>query len=181
MTSASWTSRTEVIRCVMLFDADFAIRAGPAENEGAKHVLTITNRHRNLMLKCKSERRVEDWKRALLQVVTTAGRIWLQPHRFNSFAPERESVFAQWYVDGKTYMEDVANMLEAAKEEILIADWWLSPEIYMKRPALAGTTWRLDEILKRKAKLGVKVYVLLYKEVEMALGINSGIYTQIKR
>lgn len=29
------------------------------------------------------------------------------------------------YVNGKTYMEDVANALEEAKEEIFITDWWL--------------------------------------------------------
>lgn len=28
------------------------------------------------------------------------------------------------YVNGKTYMEDVADALEAAKEEIFITDWW---------------------------------------------------------
>lgn len=47
----------------------------------------------------------------------------------------------------------------------------------MKRPALAGTYWRLDQILKRKAEQGVRVFVLLYKEMEMALGLNS-IYTK---
>lgn len=28
------------------------------------------------------------------------------------------------YVNGKTYMEDVASALEEAKEEIFITDWW---------------------------------------------------------
>ncbi|KRX46040.1 Phospholipase D1 [Trichinella murrelli] len=65
------------------------------------------------------------------------------------------------FVDGKSYMENLANMLELAKEQIFITGWWLSPEIYLKRPAAAGRRWRLDEILKRKA------------EVELALGINS--------
>lgn len=27
-------------------------------------------------------------------------------------------------MNGKTYMEDVANALEEAKEEIFITDWW---------------------------------------------------------
>ncbi|GAA6080166.1 phospholipase D2, partial [Tachysurus ichikawai] len=66
----------------------------------------------------------------------------------------------------------MADALEKAKEEIFITDWWLSPEVYLKRPA-KGTYWRLDQILKRKAEQGVKVCVLLYKEVELALGINS--------
>lgn len=33
-------------------------------------------------------------------------------------------VFLCRYVNGKTYMEDVANALEEAKEEIFITDWW---------------------------------------------------------
>lgn len=76
-------------------------------------------------------------------------------------------------------MEHVANMLELAKEEILITDWWLSPEVYLKRPMVEGNRWRLDEVLKRKASHGVRVFILLYKEVEMALGIKSGYSKQI--
>ncbi|KAF6719590.1 Phospholipase D1 [Oryzias melastigma] len=78
------------------------------------------------------------------------------------------------YVNGKTYMEDVADALEEAKEEIFITDWWLSPEIFLKRPVVEGNRWRLDCILKRKAEQGVRIFVMLYKEVELALGINSG-------
>ena len=33
--------------------------------------------------------------------------------------------------------------------------------------------YRLDRILNKKAKEGVKIFILLYKEFEMALGINS--------
>ncbi|KAG2462471.1 PLD1 Phospholipase, partial [Polypterus senegalus] len=77
------------------------------------------------------------------------------------------------YVNAKGYMEDVASALEEAKEEIFITDWWLSPEIFLKRPVVEGNYWRLDYILKRKAQQGVKIFVMLYKEVELALGINS--------
>lgn len=90
-----------------------------------------------------------------------------------SYAPVRMSVQASWFVDGASYMSAVADALEAATEEIYIADWWLSPEIYMKRPAIDGDYWRLDYILKRKASQGVKIFILLYKELEIALGINS--------
>ncbi|KAG7172899.1 Phospholipase D2-like [Homarus americanus] len=66
------------------------------------------------------------------------------------------------YVDGARYMWDVADMLEAAKEEIFITDWWMSPQIYLKRPDITGCKWS-----------GVRVFILLYKEVELALGISS--------
>uniref|UniRef100_A0A8C9VND7 Phospholipase n=1 Tax=Scleropages formosus TaxID=113540 RepID=A0A8C9VND7_SCLFO len=88
-------------------------------------------------------------------------------------APQSQRLFCCRYVNGKTYMEDVADALEAAKEEIFITDWWLSPEIFLKRPVVEGNRWRLDCVLKRKAQQGVKIFVMLYKEVELALGINS--------
>ena len=38
-----------------------------------------------------------------------------------------------WLWTPKDYMSAVADALLEAKEEIFIADWWLTPEIYMKR------------------------------------------------
>jgi len=36
----------------------------------------------------------------------------------------------------------------------------------MRRPAYYNQEWRLDQILKRKAEEGVKIYVIVYREVE---------------
>lgn len=94
-------------------------------------------------------------------------------------------------------------LMRIPSEQMLIVASFLrlSPEVFLKRPA-TDNYWRLDEILKRKAvtspsfvffaslsapivlplferllhflqEQGVKVCVLLYKEVGMALGINS--------
>lgn len=76
-------------------------------------------------------------------------------------------------------MDQVAMMLDLAKEEIFITDWFLSPELYLRRPPSKGSKWQLMEILNRKAKQGVHVFVLLYKEVEMVLGIGSGRAKQV--
>lgn len=46
-----------------------------------------------------------------------------------------------------------------------LKDWWLTPELYLRRPATHNFEWRLDRILKRKAEQGVRVYVVVYKEV----------------
>lgn len=62
----------------------------------------------------------------------------------------RSSVKASSFIDGGGYLSAVGDCLEAAKEEIYITDWWLSPEIYLKRP-ITGEYWRLDQILLRKA------------------------------
>lgn len=58
-------------------------------------------------------------------------------------------------------MACVADALERAQEEIYITDWWLSPEIYMKRPAVDGFYWRLDRILKRKA-VSIFLYLIAF-------------------
>lgn len=49
------------------------------------------------------------------------------------------------------YMSAVAEAIENATEEIYITDWWLSPEIYLKRRILNSEYWRLDKVLQRKA------------------------------
>lgn len=94
-------------------------------------------------------------------------------HRFQSFAPERPGNNIKWYVDGRDYCWAVSIALERATETIYIADWWLSPELFMRRPAYYNQEWRLDQILKRKAEAGVKIYVIVYREVEAALTCNS--------
>lgn len=66
-------------------------------------------------------------------------------------------------MDGADYMSAVADALENAKEEIFIADWWLSPEIHMKRPMLNGDYWRLDKILQRKAVSTFETYFANFK------------------
>ena len=53
-------------------------------------------------------------------------------------------------IDGASYMAAVADAMEAARHEIFITDWWISPEIYLKRPYF-NDYWRLDVLLKRKA------------------------------
>ncbi|KAM7369580.1 hypothetical protein PAMP_010897 [Pampus punctatissimus] len=93
-----------------------------------------------------SYRHARWWGQAIEGFVQKYGSAFLTDHRFGSFAREEENIPAKW----------------------------LSPEIFLKRPVVEGNRWRLDCILKRKAQQGVRIFVMLYKEVELALGINSG-------
>ena len=52
-------------------------------------------------------------------------------------------------------------------------DWWLTPELYLRRPPAYNEQWRLDRVLKRKAEQGVKVYVIVYKEVTQTMSMSS--------
>lgn len=73
------------------------------------------------------------------------------PNPNHSFAPIRNNITASWFVDGASYMSAVADTIENAKEEVFITDWWLSPEIYLKRPAIVADYWQLNKLLERKA------------------------------
>ncbi|KAJ8010791.1 hypothetical protein DPEC_G00078810 [Dallia pectoralis] len=160
------------ISFVLLVDKEFSIKMDYKDTE-TKHGLRINTLSRSLVLKCNSYRQARWWGQAIEAFVQKHGSAFLTDHRFGSFAHPKHNIPAKWYVNGKTFMEDVANALEAAEEEIFITDWWLSPEIFMKRPVVEGNRWRLDHILRRKAQNGVRIFVMLYKEVELALGINS--------
>lgn len=161
-----------VISDVMLMDKDFKVECG-MKVTGATHGLMISNLNRHLLVKCWTSRKAKEWAEQIETVKKKYATDFTKTNRFHSFAPIREESYAQWFVDSASYFDAVAEALDKAKEEIYITDWWLSPEIYMKRPILHGNYWRLDNILARKADQGVKVFILLYKEIEAALGIKS--------
>lgn len=94
-------------------------------------------------------------------------------HRFESFAPERDGNKIKWYIDGRDYYHALSMSLERAQESIFICDWWLSPELFLRRPPSKNKYWRLDQVLKRRAEAGVKIYIIVYKEVAAAVTCNS--------
>jgi len=94
-------------------------------------------------------------------------------HRFQSFAPQREGNDAKWYVDACGYMYAVSEALERARESIWILDWWLSPELYLRRPPAKNEQYRIDKLLFNAAHRGVQVNIIVYKEVTQALTLSS--------
>ncbi|KAL7628012.1 hypothetical protein AAE478_002208 [Parahypoxylon ruwenzoriense] len=93
-------------------------------------------------------------------------------YRFQSFAPET-SGDVKWYVDGASYFHAVSMALEEARESIFILDWWLSPELYLRRPPSRNERYRLDNMLRDAAERGVEIRVIVYKEVTQALTLDS--------
>ncbi|XP_053315348.1 phospholipase D1 isoform X1 [Spea bombifrons] len=163
---------TGAISFVLLVDKEFSIKIGKKDTE-TQYGLRIDNLSRSLILKCNSYRHTRWWGQAIEEFVGKHGKNFLKEHRFGSYAAIQNNTLSKWYVNAKGYFHDVADAMEAAKEEIFITDWWLSPEIFLKRPVVEGNRWRLDCVLRRKAQQGVKIFIMLYKEVELALGINS--------
>lgn len=62
-----------------------------------------------------------------------------------------------------------SNRPTEARQSIYILDWWLSPELYLRRPPSRNEQYRLDNMLKAAAERGVQVNIIVYKEVPQAL------------
>ena len=90
-------------------------------------------------------------------------------NRFSSSFPQQQGNKAKWFVDGCSYMWAVSVALEEARESIWILDWWLSPELYLRRPPSANEEYRVDRMLIAAAERGVKVNIIVYKEVASIL------------
>ena len=135
------------------------------------HSLRVQNYERNLHLLARSERQLHQFEDSIKYMSESTP--WGKPNRFDSFAPVRSGVFAQWLVDGRDYMWNVSRAISMAKDVIHIHDWWLSPELYMRRPAAISQKWRLDRLLQRKACEGVKIFVIVYRNIESAIPIDS--------
>ncbi|ESO83442.1 hypothetical protein LOTGIDRAFT_222671 [Lottia gigantea] len=166
------------VRDVLLMDSHFNVECG-SNATGSQDGVSIGNLQRNLIVKCWTARKAQEFTERIRIKGQTTASDFTKKNRFKAFAPMRENSYAHWFVDAGSYFEAVAESLEKAREEIFITDWWLSPEIYLKRPMTEGDKWRLDVILKRKADAGVKIYIMLYKEVTVALNIDSA-YSKYK-
>ncbi|KAI0912053.1 phospholipase D [Ustulina deusta] len=135
------------------------------------HTLKVFTAERKIKLFSRNQTILRQFEQSVLDMLKQTQ--WHQPHRFGSFAPVRRNAFAQWLVDGRDYMWNVSRAISMAQDVIYIHDWWLSPELYMRRPACISQKWRLDRLLQRKAREGVKVFVIVYRNVEQAIPIDS--------
>ena len=109
----------------------------------------------------------------------------IKNNEYKAYTNEKARNLAFWFIDAKDYFEDLYEKLMDAKESIFITDWWMSPELWLKRPVSMNDIAaqknetkveklsRVMDILNHKAKEGVKVYVLIYFECSLALNLNS--------
>ncbi|KAG9066893.1 hypothetical protein KI688_012805 [Linnemannia hyalina] len=156
---------------VFIFDQNFYVIAKEHVLGLNQHHIEIGNSHRKIEIKGDRNREMVEWFEFFQKMQTHSP--WVKGHRFGSFAPEREDAKVRYYVDGKDYFHAVSDAILAAKNEIYIADWWLSPELYLRRPPEKNEEFRLDRLLKKKAQDGVKIYVVVYKEITLALTMDS--------
>ncbi|KNG51706.1 phospholipase d1 [Stemphylium lycopersici] len=171
---------------VFLVDADFNLesKTGRTRDKKARdiaseakasatghHQLKLVNAERKMKLLARNDRMLQQFEESINFM--SQNTLWSQRQRFDSFAPVRKKIYAQWLVDGRDYMWNVSRAISMARDVIYIHDWWLSPELYLRRPAAISQKWRLDRLLQRKAQEGVKVFVIMYRNIGAAIPIDS--------
>ncbi|KAG9294883.1 hypothetical protein G9A89_003223 [Geosiphon pyriformis] len=132
--------------------------------------ISVQNHSRRIEIKADM-RKLNDFMESIKRVELASP--WVRQHRYDSYAPIREHSKVKWYVDGKDYFYAVSEAILAAKTEIYIEDWWLSPELYLRRPPTLNKEYRLDSLLLKKAEEGVMIYIVVYKEVSVAFSMDS--------
>lgn len=155
------------IRGVMLFDNNFFAEPGHFSSN-----VVISNCSRTLEIKCKDHYEARQLLDSITEICDDekqdGNQLISSDTPYNSFAPKRDDSLARHFVCGRDYFWYLSCCLEAAKSEIYIADWFLSPEVSLRRPDKTGY-WKIKNILHRKAKEGIKITVLIYDAPELAL------------
>ena len=162
---------------VMLFDRSFSCKM--KFKADAYHAIELKNLERTLVLKCKNSQQQKEWYFKIMNNISNSGRFFVDVNLLPnySFAPVRKKQLCKWYLNSALYMEHVMYAIDNAKEQIFISDWWLSPEIFLKRPT-TNLEYRLDKLLLKKSSDGVKIYILLYQEVSLVVNLMS---SRVKR
>ncbi|CAF1283973.1 unnamed protein product [Rotaria sp. Silwood1] len=169
---------THEVRFPMLVDRGFQVLTG-IDDTGSDDGIKVSNLQQTFVGRCPTARDRDKWIENLSNLTEQAKDfVSATGCRFNSYVPIRENQLAYWFINGKSYMQAVAKALLTAKEEVFITDWWLSPEVMLIRPT-DDETFRLDNILGRIADAGVRVYVMIYKEIPYTVSLNS-LYTEKK-
>ena len=170
-------------KVVYFFDRDMKI-----ENDG-RDALKIRNSQMKLNLRFNDFFEKEYWRTELEQRKNNYSLL-VQSNKYNAYTNMKKYNVCQWFSDGKDYFEDLFQKLLNAKTSIYITDWWMSPEVFLRRPIneneyiqlskekkatknFGPYISRLMDILALKANQGVKVYVLVYYECSLALTLNS--------
>lgn len=134
-------------------------------------LITLENSERKLKMICKSESGFKQWVHSISHMAKST--VWSQPHRFDSFAPVRKNAYCKFLIDGRDYFWALSDALRMAEDVIYIHDWWLSPELYLRRPIKGNQEYRIDRLLKERAEYGVKIFIVVYRNVGTTVGTDS--------
>jgi len=157
-------------REMLLFDQTFQMEYG-RKVSGHRVGISLKTPNRRLVIQAYNVFEALVWMGEIKKAATASP--YTKMNRYLSYAPVRGPTnYCKWFVDANGYFEELYEALLQAKSEVFITDWWLSPEISLKKP-FTGDETRLDQVLGKIARNGVKVYVIVYHEVKMVMYNDS--------
>jgi phosphatidylserine/phosphatidylglycerophosphate/cardiolipin synthase-like enzyme len=136
----------------------------------------LKNLSRGLSLKFQDELEREIWwKEINRRIQNYKSNI---KNKYDSFANQKDNCNAEFFVDAHDYFYHLHKNLMEAKESIYIAGWWVSPELFLCRPyglkdKNVNNPVKLMDVLLHKAKQGIQINILIYKEFTVAMTLNS--------
>jgi phosphatidylserine/phosphatidylglycerophosphate/cardiolipin synthase-like enzyme len=137
----------------------------------------IRNKSRELKMKAHDLLEWKIWVNSIAKVIHYSPWGPNGKFRYGSFAPQRLNNFVKYFIDGDSYFETLYDRLSKAVKQVFITDWWLTPELFLKRPVSFESKnhqkFRIDNILGRLANEGVKIFIIIYKEVSVGFYHNS--------
>jgi len=156
------------VREMLLFDQSFKIEYGQ-RSTGSREGINLVVPNRKLNLQAKDQFEALIWISEIKKAAEACH--YTKNNRYDSFAPLRDdNNYCKWYVDAEGYYEDLYDMLLHAKKEVFITDWWLTPELPLRRPVEDGDSeYRIDKVLAKIANAGVRVYIIVYNEVKLLM------------
>ena len=160
---------------IIPYSNNFKIHFGRKGTGFSDRICLSTDRH-NFLFRTENLQKRDEWIESLNTMYNKCEYKLFQV-RYNSSFMIRDNNSVEFFIDGENYFAEVFNKLSQAQYAVCISDWWMSPELYLKRPVSLYPDSQVVEVLGSLADRGVKVYVLLYKEVTFALTLNS-LYTK---
>ena len=164
------TNKCHLILWVVLFDKEFLI-----EEPVGRHVM-VSNYDRRMDVKFETDEHAWNFYKKVQNLVKNDETVQFQLKQDDSsFAIPRIGSPALWFDQGRDYYWYLSEVLEKAEKEIYITDWWMNLEVLLKRPMVKyGPEYSLENILRRKAAQGVKVYIQLFsspgEQMQLKLG-----------
>ena len=149
---------------MLLFDPNFDVSIGKSQTK-KKYGIKITSNSRVFKLEAETYFDFMIWVISIKKMAHLSPSLSL--NRFLSSSPIRSHCSCTPFIDGKDYYIDLMESLKNSQKEILISDWFFSPQLYLNRPIstlMNNDHFRLDHILKSAASRGVKIYIILYNE-----------------
>lgn len=153
-------SDTDSLSIKKVFLVDNQFRVDGVDSGHSK--LKLSNAEGSITFYFFSSNDKNDWVKAIVDMNNKT--VWSKTHRYKSFAPVRRNNYCEYFVDGEKYFWAVSERLDAAKSIVYIQDWYLSPEVYLRRPIEGNESYRLDKVLLKKASQGVIIRIIINKE-----------------